>query len=419
MKKSFIALLLLSTMTAFSQAEISKTPMSWTSIHTNLINKWKSDFKAPDGVYFDKDKKTVNFLIEACGVRENDILEFFVIGPMSDRAYESFSVSIASPQKIADAVSAIGVKRGVPTHPFLARFWPQGEKLDITIAPYNGKLGERKPFKDYILDKSASEVGDVFASKFVWTGGELEANGKIAASTNIPCSVMSFYSLGQSLLLLNGIFDQSSVYGRFAPVKTFAPGDLFEICLSWDGKSTVQDRTVKVNQTNIKSILNALRIDSKSGDDIFVKVAFDDGVTVAEAKKMAEAFAILDGSGIKLNGSVDGQFYVKAFLPDETWRNREGRIFQPFEIHLKADGTKSFVFIEEDWSGEGMDPVLKPKETLFKDWKEVLPLIAKTGKQGDKVFVLLIYAHPAMDVKEVLPALSLYPRINTFYIFNQ
>jgi hypothetical protein len=187
--------------------------------------------------------------------------------------------------------------------------------------------------------------------------------------------------------------------------------------VSWDGKNTVQDRTVKVNQSNVRDILNALRADANAGGDVFVKVAFDDGVTVAEARKMAEAFAMLDGNGIKLNGCAEGQFFVKAFLPDESWRNRDGRLFQPFEIHLKADGTKSFVFIEEDWSGEGMDPVLKPKETVFKDWKEVLPLISKTGKQGEKVFVLLIYAHPAMDVKDVLPALRLYPRINTFYIF--
>jgi hypothetical protein len=417
MKKNLIALVFLYAFSVIAQAEVSKSPMAWTSINTNLINKWKSDFKAPDGVYFNKEKRTVNFLVEACGVRENDILEFFVIGPMSDRAYESFSISVASPEKIAEAVSAIGMKRGVPTNPFLARFWPQGEKLNITIAPYDGKLGDRKAFKDYIRDKAASEAGDVFASKFVWTGGELESTGKLAATTNIPCSIMSFYSLGQSQILLNGVFDQSAVYGRFAPVKTFKPGDLLDVCVFWDGKNTVQDRTVKVNQSNVRDILNALRADANAGGDVFVKVAFDDGVTVAEAKKMAEAFAMLDGNGIKLNGCAEGQFFVKAFLPDESWRNRDGRLFQPFEIHLKADGTKSFVFIEEDWSGEGMDPVLKPKETVFKDWKEVLPLISKTGKQGEKVFVLLIYAHPAMDVKDVLPALSLYPRINTFYIF--
>jgi hypothetical protein len=165
--------------------------------------------------------------------------------------------------------------------------------------------------------------------------------------------------------------------------------------------------------------LNALRADANAGGDVFVKVAFDDGVTIAEAKKSAEAFAMLDGSGIKLNGCAEGQFHVKAFLPDESWRNRASRLFQPFEVHLKADGTKSFIFIEEDWSGEGMDPVLKPKETVFKSWDELLPLISGTGEQGNKIFVLLIYAHPAMEVKDILPLTRLYPRINTFYVFDK
>ena len=48
------------------------------------------------------------------------------------------------------------------------------------------------------------------------------------------------------------------------------------------------------------------------------------------------------------------------------WRKREGRIFQPFEVHVAADGARTFVFCEEDWSGEGLDPVLKPRTTPFR-----------------------------------------------------
>jgi hypothetical protein len=419
MRKIFFLMMILFTGAVSAESETLKTPMAWTSVKTDLIGKWKKENKAPDGVFFNKEKRTVTFLTEACGVREDGILEFFIVGPLSDRAYESFSISVASPEKIAQAVEAIGVKRGVATNPFLARFWPQGEKLDISIAVYDGKTGEKKPFKDFIRDKASAEVGDVFSSKFVWTGGERGKDGSLTASTNIPCSVMSFYSFGQSQLLLNGVFDQSSVYGRFTPVKTLKMGELLEVSLSWDGKNTVQDRLVKVNSSNVKKVLNALRADANAGGDVFVNVAFDDGVTIAEAKKSAEAFAMLDGSGIKLNGCAEGQFHVKAFLPDESWRNRASRLFQPFEVHLKADGTKSFIFIEEDWSGEGMDPVLKPKETVFKSWDELLPLISGTGEQGNKIFVLLIYAHPAMEVKDILPLTRLYPRINTFYVFDK
>jgi hypothetical protein len=60
MKKNLIALVFLYAFSVIAQAEVSKSPMAWTSINTNLINKWKSDFKAPDGVYFNKEKRTVN-----------------------------------------------------------------------------------------------------------------------------------------------------------------------------------------------------------------------------------------------------------------------------------------------------------------------------------------------------------------------
>ena len=95
-------------------------------------------------------------------------------------------------------------------------------------------------------------------------------------------------------------------------------------------------------------------------------------------------------------------------------------MFQPFEVHVAADGAKKFVFVEEDWSGEGLDPVLKPRETPFGEWAELPGLIARTGEQGAKVNVLFLFAPRATPVAALTPVVSaLGGRIGTFYVFGE
>ncbi len=138
-----------------------------------------------------------------------------------------------------------------------------------------------------------------------------------------------------------------------------------------------------------------------------------------EAASIAQALSLLDGKGLKVGGAASGRFFFRAFLPDPAWRERPGRIFQPFEVHVAADGSKKFVFIEEDWSGEGLDPVLKPRETSFTEWAELSKLIAQTGEKGVKINVLFIFAPKATPVTELTPVTAATAgRIGTFYIFS-
>ena len=121
-----------------------------------------------------------------------------------------------------------------------------------------------------------------------------------------------------------------------------------------------------------------------------------------------------------MDGPLPGQFFFRAFLPDPAWRARPGRLFQPFEVHVAADGAKKFVFVEEDWSGEGLDPVLKPRETPFADWSELPGLIARTGEPGAKINVIFIFAPRATPVAALTPAVSVAgSRIATFYVFGE
>ena len=216
------------------------------------------------------------------------------------------------------------------------------------------------------------------------------------------------------------MFDQTSTYGRFAAGKSLKAGSLLEIRLTWDGASHVKTRSPVLSATNVASVLQSLQADAAPDTDLFVTPAFDDSVTVSRAAEIAKAFELLDGSGLRINGAAEGQFYYKAFLPDPTWRNRQGRLFQPFEIRLAANGSRTFTFVEEDWSGDGLDPVLKPRTSTVSDWSELPSRLAQTGDQGSKVTVAFIYAPADTPVTRLSPIVkALTPRIGTFYVFSE
>ena len=402
-------------------AAAASAPTDWQPVRTNEIARWKAERNAPDGVVADRAARTVTFLMEATGVDAKEPIEFLAIGPLSDRAYESFGVTVASPAAIAAAIESIGVPPGVPTSPSVARFWPQGERLTLAATPY-GEKTDATPMTlaGLLSDKRAKEDGAILEKPFVYTGGARDGANRPVAATNIPCAVFALYSHGPSLLQLNGMFDQTSTYGRFTAGKSLKAGSLLEIKLTWDGASHVKTRSPVLSATNVASVLQSLQADAAPDTDLFVTPAFDDSVTVSRAAEIAKAFELLDGSGLRINGAAEGQFYYKAFLPDPTWRNRQGRLFQPFEIRLAANGSRTFTFVEEDWSGDGLDPVLKPRTSTVSDWSELPSRLAQTGDQGSKVTVAFIYAPADTPVTRLSPIVkALTPRIGTFYVFSE
>lgn len=395
----------------------TKVPTDWAPVQTNAIARWKAANRAPDGVVWDRAAHAVRFLAEATGIGTGEPVEFLAIGPLSDRAYESLLVTVASPGAIAAAFDRAGVPRGIAADPFQARLWPYGEKVAVTVKPLDGTAAGGG-LAVLVKDTRAQEEGAVLDRPVVWTAGARDAAGAPVAATNTPCAVFALYNHAPSLLQLDGLFDQAATYGRFGAARTCAPGDLFEVTATWDGRPHVEDVVVTLAVTNAAQRLAALRERARTRD-VHVRLAFASGVTVAQAAGLARAFAELDGHGIKLNGRADGQFFARAFLPDPAWRKREGRIFQPFEVHVAADGARTFVFCEEDWSGEGLDPVLKPRTTPFRDWSELPALIAKTGEQGAKVSVLFLFAPETTPVADLAPAVeALGARIGTFYVFG-
>ena len=397
--------------------ETTTAPMEWTPVQTDAIARWKAENKAPDGVVASASERSVRFLVEATGCAASSTVEFAAIGPLSDRAYESLFVTVASPAALAAAFDRAGVPRGRPADVSRARLWPEGEKVALSVRSWGSDTLAPTNLAAVLKDLRPEE-GPALGIPAAWTAGARDASGAPVASTNIPCAVFALYNHAPSLLQLDGLFDQSSTYGRFQAARTFRPGELFELTATWDGRTRVKDVVARISATNAVETMKALQTTAKD-HEVHAALAFDGTVSVAQAAQVAGAFALLDGPSLRMNGAADGQFFFRAFLPETSWRQREGRIFQPFEVHVAADGAKTFVFCEEDWSGEGVDPVLKPKSTPFSDWAELPGLISKTGEQGEKVNVMFLFAPKSCPVSTLTPVLAATAgRIGTFYVFG-
>ena len=407
-------------------------PMEWVSVNTNGISAWSKEHAAPKFVVADKAAGTVTFLAEATGLGIGDTVEFFVCGPLSDRAYETVFISVAKPEDIAAAVESLGVPRGVPTSYELARLWPEGERLAITVRPVGGEEAEMTA----VVKDSLKEGARFLEQGVVYTGGERAADGSLVASTNIPCAVLALYNHAPSALQLPPSLEQSNAYGRIQVSREFKPGDLVEIKLkklelgrvrefvcsvSPSGCKVLDSKGAVLSSGKFQEVAEYIRGESKKGLDIYLRLAFSPDTTVTFARACARLFDGFDGTVAKLNGCEKGQFYAKAFLPEASWRNRKQRIAQPFEIYPSGKGKGKFIFVEEFWEkdSESIDPELKPHEREYKSYEELLKFISETGRQGGKMFTAFVYLPegaalgPALDVME-----ALRPRIMFFYVFD-
>lgn len=336
----------------------------------------------------DSAKRTVSFTARATGVEESVQLEFFFVGPDSDRDYEAMFVTDVRLKELVEACEKAGFPKGMPVDAATCTFWPTG--ATISIAP---------DVWSFIRD-----TRDLPRLPIVWTGGARTVGNFLDAETNMPSAFFALYSCGQSPLLFDDALDQSLTYGRFQPVRKLEKGATVTFTLSWDGKSRLESRRVVFAPGNLKDALESLR--TEAGPERSVTPAFSPELTVKEAKGVASALDVLDSRKLKVNGFADGQFFYRGFLPLEKWRDRQERLTQPLEVRLGT--TNAFTIVDEDWNVEGTDPKLAPRS---------VSLAETTGFKGD---TCLFYAPGGMKLERIYSCMKLLPKtIRTWYVFAE
>ena len=421
-------------------------PDEWKPVHADAIAKWQAEqagkknenVRIWNGVVADRQQRTVRLLAEAVGHAKGVTTEFLLVGPASDRAYEAAAVTIAKPSDIVQAMQSLGGLargEGAGSRPF--SFWPRGERMSVTVRNLSDPDGKEEPLQSLVSDTGGEPL---LGSGIVFTGGRWDGDACLT-DTQQPCSVISLYNDAQTIFDVPFQAPQGTVYGRISLAKPLPYGQLLEVTitsvLAKDGLPRVRQLEIWVAQKkdeifffypngedrNFTDTLAWMKAKDAEGLDLFITLRMHDDLPLAKAIEVARVFCMLDGKGIKLDGRGSGDVYPRAFLPQEKWREREGRTPQPFEIHItpNADGTfaKKLTFIEEDWTVEGLDPKLTPKDFPFNAWDELPALVEKAGGKDNKVQLLFVFVPSTAQIKDFMPAIrTLTNRLPLVYIFG-
>lgn len=334
----------------------------------------------------DRSTHSVTFTARATDVNPGATLEFAFVGPDSDRAYEAMFITDAEIKEIAQAFDDAGIPRGKPVGQAMCRFWPIGQRLEISPR-----------LSDFISDRQGS------FSPVLYTGGSRDAKDLPVAETNMPAAVFALYSLDQSLMLLSDSQDQSQVYGRYLCKRKLAAGERVTFKVSWNGSTGYSTRRLALEPGKIHDAISALKQERQDCD---VLPVFSPQLTVSEARAAASALAVVDSRRVSINGFEEGQFFYRGFLPDEKWRDRTKRLSQPLEVHVNGTNVV-FTLIDEDWSGEGLDPALTPHDEPI---DRVL-----TGFKGD---TCLFFVHAEARLHQLYSLMSRLPKsIRNWYVY--
>ena len=329
-----------------------------------------------------------------CGIDTE--VEFLFVGPGSDRDYESMFLTVASVAELNSAFEKAGFVPGTPVYAEACAFWPVGGELRMEPDVWTLLADTRNERK----------------APAVYTGGTRGPNGTPEATTNMPLAVFALYDCPQSLIQFDDTLPQSATYGRFKPAVKIPQGEKRIIKISRADSPLPKKVPVQIAPGTLMQALEGLKAASVGGEIVAV-TDFSPELTVEEAAQAAAAFALIDSPRVKFNGFTPGQFYYRAFLPLEKWRDRSERLTQPYEIRLQEGAEPRLTTIKEDWTSDpgSLDPKLVVNENVP---------FASLGGEGDLTDTALVFAPKTMKLGEVFAVRKLLPaRVSTFYVYGE
>ena len=393
---------------------------------------------------------------KATGIGPKDIVEFFLIAQNSGHDYESLATAFAAPGDVHRALEFIGMESGRPIDAQKMRFWPKGERVIASVAalppgPAFGPVRFDKLVIDSRSGESWSEGGLVFVGSELVDSLQRPGEKVYAADVQGPNSVASTYNEPTTVLDVPRRAVQAEVYGRVAPQADFMlpTNRLLEIVLQpeyTDGKRRVAelDLTARAEAESKVKTLNELIFDLtgagckkrlraaklndvledfvslvRDGHDPFVTLCFDDALPLGVIHELCAVLSSVETErGIRVEPPAEGQLYYKAFVPNEQNRRREERISQPWELHLRRDGSKIaavLMHIEQVWKDDSIRPDLKITERAVATASDLIKALAEMGKG---IPVILVYSPPDIThgelIELILPARATHPVIHVY-----
>lgn len=386
-------------------------PAAYTFLHPEARETWREALPgdcvtvSPTCVY-SKAEGTVYLLAELCGMGKGYEIEFFVLGHLSDRAYEGLSIAWDVPSTVAKAIEALGVPKGVPARTLRGLGMAQGERFTVRLRRL-GKDARFRPLSDFVSDACSTPAQNLFARGFPYVG----ATGY---DDEMPAAVVAAYTEAKSLFGLPYAAPKSAVYGLFRATGEQEAGTPIVVALTWErlagGKPRVLRRRADITAATLADpddLLEELKALCEDPRDVFLDVRLAPSLRLSEVARFANLLLAVEAQGgFTLDVPAEGQLPLRAFAPQAAWRERGKRVFQPWEIELAKgkDGVKATLCqILEDWTAEGPDPALTRKCYPDVTPQTLRDVMRKVDVNGGRIYVAFFYCSPDVTVGDLAP----------------
>lgn len=412
--KSLLAFCLACGLICCALASTITAPQAYVFEHPEAKETWKSALPkdcvavSPTCVYSAKEK-TVYLLAEITGIGINYEVEFILLGQLSDRAYEALAVAWDNPSTVGKAIEALGVPKGKPANIQRGMPMAQGERFTLAIKSLTDGAAFL-PLSDYISDNCSTPTQNLFGRGFPYIGGT-------DFDDLMPASIVSSYSEPVSLFGMPYAAEKSAVYGLFRSKKELVRGEPVIVSLKWeqlpDAQPRVYHHQLKVTAETLQNadkqieLVKALASDPR---DIFLEIAFDPSLKLAQIKPFAGLLlTVEEHGGFVIAPPKPGQIPLRAFLPNQAWRDRESRVFQPWEVEIHggqpngAPPQVTLCQILEDWTVEGINPALTRKCYPSVAASTIVETMKRVDVNDGKIYVVFFYVTPETTVADLAP----------------
>ncbi len=378
------------------------------------------------------DLKEKRIIIRACatGIKPAEPVEFFVATTDSGKDYESISIAPIKPSDLHHALESIGLKPGHPVDFPSNQYWSRGPRVAMTFTKENQTFRAEDLVLNLDTKKTLPHTGLLFTgSRKIKDAEKPEA---YAADVVDARTLASIYNDPNTVLDLPDRTSQSGIYGfrKVIPDLNWAKGDRLTITLEPITDIVTHDLTIRASSggsfmlgdqklDNLPLLVQAISklVDGKS--DWFTTVSIDDQITIDQIRKLgAVLMSIEHDKGIKLNPPASGELYHRAFFPDETWRSRENRLAEPWELFLTHADGKWMAKLERQIENPDKQSAEKQVIQRFEPQtpEEMLKFVSEKKSQWTQA--IFVYPPDEMtygDLKNWLsPAMQIYPRIFVF-----
>ena len=451
-----ISLLTCHLLTAYGETNEDQTQQIRAE-NKAAVAAWQLDVSKPytnsadilirNGVMANRQTHTVSFWAEATGVSPRDIIEFFLIGEKSGNDYEAIAIALAEPRDIYAGMLFIGMQPGRCVNYEKLQFWPKGERVNLT---FDGHRAETLILKD-ATGKPLDLTGLVFvgSQQVPSEPGETPA---LAAQVREPHAIAANYNEAESLFGVPHRAAQSAVYSQqtLNPELQFPAGKRIPIEITPEyvnGKQRVRDFDLYIscgtnatpsimtaglslqernkppsptNKSSLPGVLETLSTIRDAGHDPFVTVHIGDDVTLGQLHELAAILQEIDTeNGIRVDPPPAGQLYYQAFAPNESFRKREDRMLQPWELDLDFNSEGKLAArlteIREKWIPQEIKPQLEIEKHTVASPEAMCELLASRKKDCN---VILVEAPASLTHKALMefigPAYKTHPTVHVF-----